>query len=181
MRKSAFLLFVALPCLTAAAALAQPPAPDAGGRHRPDPAARHAEMCSDHLARESGRLAYLEAKLELTEAQKPLFGKWRQALLDSAAKHKAACLASPAGAGWGGSILDRQAEEEQTLSLKLQSLQASHSALKALYEGLTPAQRQVLDRPEHGHEGHQGPDEHRSWGHGPGGMGEQPPRLPLPQ
>ena len=62
-------------------------------QHHPDFAAMHKSMCEDHQAEAAARLAFVEVKLGLTDAQKPLFAKWRQAVLDSAAKQKATCLA----------------------------------------------------------------------------------------
>src|SRR5215813_6000121 len=38
------------------------------------------KMCIEHFARSSGRLAYLEAKLQLTADQQPLWDKWAEAV-----------------------------------------------------------------------------------------------------
>src|SRR5208337_4308756 len=43
-----------------------------------DPGAWHQHFCTERYARKAAHLAYLEAKLNLTEQQKPNWGKWRQ-------------------------------------------------------------------------------------------------------
>jgi hypothetical protein len=137
-----------------------------------DPAARHAEICRDRLAEHAARLAFLEARLELTEAQKPLFNKWRQAVLDNAAKEKATCLGLAPKAGTPPTIVEREAQEQTILSQKLQGLQSSHAALQALYDSLTASQRQILDHPHrHGHHEDEG-----GWGMMHGGFGPMEPR-----
>jgi hypothetical protein len=175
MFKTKIALLAALSLLCAGSALAQPPAGPGGGPQGmgrgPGNPAWHAEMCQDREAAAAARLAYLEAKLKPTAAQKPLFDKWRQALLDSAAKEKAACLSVTPPAGGPPSIVEREAHLQAMLSAKLQGLQNSHAALQALYDSLTPAQREILDRPHHGRHGKGG----EGWGmHG--GYGPMGPR-----
>jgi hypothetical protein len=149
------------------AGLAMAQAPDAqpAERHHPDFAALHKSMCEDKAAHAAARLAYVEAKLNLTEAQKPLFAKWRQAVMDGEAKQKAACLAEPAPSPEARpTILDREQREETMLSARLQLLQSTRPALKAFYDSLTDAQKDSFNRMHqehmrlHGHdgEGHQG-------------------------
>ena len=41
-------------------------------------------LCNDMVARETGQLAYLEAKLALTPAQAPLYARWKGVKLDLA-------------------------------------------------------------------------------------------------
>jgi hypothetical protein len=164
-------LFAAVPLLCASLAAAQAPAGAPEHRH-PDMAAMHKAMCGDHQAAQAARLAFVEAKLELTDAQKPLFAKWRQIVLDNAAKAKASCLsATPkpdAKPDIWPTIIDREAHAEMLLAARLEAMKASRPALQALYENLTPAQRQVLDHPRHRggwnqhggmHEGMRGHDE----------------------
>lgn len=127
----------------------------------------HKGMCTDRYAHEAGRLAYLQARLNLTEQQIPAWVKWAQIETRSAEKDRDSCLAMTPKAEGKPTIVDREAEMEKHLSMRLENLQASHPALQALYDVLTPEQRAILDRP---HEG--GPMGER--GHGPMGEHEGP-------
>jgi hypothetical protein len=164
-KKLALLSTAALLC----AGLAMAQAPDAQQRpehHRPDFAAMHKSMCEDRMAHAAAKLAYVETKLNLTDAQKPLFAKWRQAVLDSEAKQKTACLAEPAPSPDSHpTILDREQREETKLSERLQMLQSTRPALKAFYDSLTDAQKEGFNRMhEHGRD-------HQGFGHGEGHEG----------
>jgi hypothetical protein len=176
MSKLSLAVLVAFPLLTAGVALADSQIPDRD--HHPDRVAMHKDMCADQQAREAGRLAFLEAKLDLTDAQKPLFTKWRQALLESAGKQKAACLAAAPKTELAPTIVEHEAHNEAMLSARLASLQSSRPALQSLYDSLSPAQRQILDRPaHHGHGGGPGGPDHLEMMHG----GAPMPRMPAGQ
>jgi hypothetical protein len=149
MTKIRFAVLAAIPFLYAGIASAQTPA--ASEHQHGDMAAHHKEMCGDLTAHHAARLAYVETKLELTDAQKPLFNKWRQVILDNAAKAKTDCLAMTPKTDAKPTILDRQTHAEMMLAAHLDAMKASHAALQALYDSLTPAQRQVLDSPKHHH------------------------------
>ena len=153
-----------IPFLYAGIASAQMPAAE---HQHGDMAAHHKEMCGNLTAHHAARLAFVESKLELTEAQKPLFNKWRQVILDNAAKAKTACLAMTPKADTPVTIVDRQSHAEMMLAAKLDAMKSSHAALQALYDSLTPDQRKVLDHPQHGHHmmmhhmgEHQGMEQH---------------------
>src|SRR5579863_9061696 len=49
------------------------------------------QMCEDHYAREVGRMAYLEARLNLTQPEQPLFARWKGVKLDIAKRRAADC------------------------------------------------------------------------------------------
>lgn len=148
------LMISALPLFLASLASAEP-SPQAMPQH--DHQAMHQQMCGEMYARHSGKLAYLEARLELTAQQKPLFEKWRQSVLDTAAGERSLCQAAAPGHDAPPSIVDRQEHMQKMLEAKLKGMQASAPALKALYDSLTPAQKTVLDRMPHGHfRGHGG-------------------------
>jgi|SRR5579859_379707 len=145
------------------AGLAMAQAPDAQqhpDRHRPDPVALHKSMCEDHAARTAAKLAYVEAKLSLTDAQKPLFAKWRQAVLESANKHKTACLAeAPPQPDAKPTVLEREQKQESLLQARLQMLQSTRPALQAFYDSLTDAQKDSFNRMHERHmRGHEGGD-----------------------
>lgn len=160
------LVFAAFPLLWATATLAQdtpagsPPGnsssqqssmPHPGMRQQEeDPVLRHKTFCSDRYAQEVAHLAYLEAKLDLTEKQRGAWHKWQQWQLDGADKEQVTCLSDAPKADGKPTALDMETRIEKTLTIKLQNLQSSRPALEALYEALTPAQRTVFDRPPHG-------------------------------
>jgi len=145
MTKNKIAILAVLPLLYAGAASAQAPA-----EHQPgDMAAHVAQMCTNHVAEVAAKLAFAESKLELTDAQKPLFAKWRQAIMDSANKHKASCLAMAPKVEAHPTILDQQSHEEMMLAARLETLKASHPALQALYDSLNPEQRKFLDQAHH--------------------------------
>ena len=154
----------AVPLLWASLAVAQPAAGDApagtmamqphpmmdGAVPPKDLAKWHKGMCTERYAHQSAHLAYLEAKLALTDKQRPAWIKWQQWEMQAAAQDRDACLANTPKDNIAPTALDREAALEKGLALHLQSLQASRPALQALYDVLTPEQRAVLDHPEEG-------------------------------
>ena len=56
-----------------------------------DMAARMKQMCDDQVARETGRLAYLETRLDLTSSEQPLFQRWKDAVLGVSRRHTDQC------------------------------------------------------------------------------------------
>nr|RAV98684.1 hypothetical protein DBT41_14485 [Aerococcus urinae] len=128
---------------------------DTAASAHPDRAKIHQSMCADRAARATGRLAYLEARLNLTEAQKAPFAKYRDAVTANAKAAEQDCLARPEKAkSWDKrpSIVDRQARMQQMLEMKLAELKATRPALETLYASLNADQKAVLDRS--GGEGH---------------------------
>jgi len=105
------------------------------------------KMCVERYARRAGHLAYLEAKLDLTAAQKPLWDKWAQATADGATTMRDACLAGVPAQGTEVSALAREDRWEKLLSTRLDALKAARPALEALYQSLTPEQRATFDHP----------------------------------
>jgi hypothetical protein len=127
-----------------------PPAAAAEHRHG-DMAAWHKDMCSEHYARTASHLAYLQAKLGLSEQQAVTFGKWRQAMLDQGAKERASCLEMAPKGSAKPTILDHEARLEKMLATKLQSLQATRPALEAAYDSLSAEQKAIFDQAVHRH------------------------------
>lgn len=120
---------------------------------------RPQERCAERYARKVARLAYLEARLNLTEQQKPAFAKWRQIKIDTADKRRASCLARQPGRGQNETAVEREARVEKRLSERLQTLQTTRPVLQALYESLSPEQKVVFDQAvarghRHGHRWH---------------------------
>jgi hypothetical protein len=152
-------ILTAIALVSATAAMAQTagsgsPAPAPKSFEHHDPVARMKAMCIKHFARSAGRLAYLEARLQLTADQQPQWDKWRQAVAAGAEKERTDCLADLPAAGQRPTALDRDSHIEKMMATKVATLQAARPALEALYQSLTPEQRLVFDRPMHGrHEG----------------------------
>jgi hypothetical protein len=111
----------------------------------------HLRACTERYARIAGRLAYLEAKLELMADQHPLWDKWRDAVISGVDQQRALCRQSPFRPGAHSTIVERQAYFGQITAARAQALQTAQPALEALYKALSPEQREVLDRPIDGH------------------------------
>jgi hypothetical protein len=160
MRKISFALCAIIPLAWGTMALAADPSGQDMGSARPtaehrhgDMAAWHKEMCTDRYAHEASRLAYIQAKLSLSEPQSALFAKWRQAVLDQGTKERAACLDLTPKGDSKPTFLEREAHMEKVLALKLQGLQATRPALEALYNSLSDEQKTIFDHASrhHGH------------------------------
>ena len=125
--------------------------------HMRDPAAAK-NMCIEHFARSAGRLAYLEAKLQLTADQKPLWDKWEEATAAGSATMKDDCIAGLPAKETPSTALDRDRRVEKLLTDKLDTLKTARPALEALYQSLSPEQRIAFDHStKWGHKGKGGP------------------------
>jgi Spy/CpxP family protein refolding chaperone len=104
---------------------------------------RREQICKELYARKAGELAFLEAKLSLNANQAPLFGRWKQISLDAAKQRETECAAPerPRQAH-RLSVVDRLTLEEDLLKKRLSDIQAERPALTALYNSLTPAQKE---------------------------------------
>ena len=154
-------LFGSAVLFSAGLAMAQTPDAPHSEHHRPDFAAMHKNMCEDHAAHTAAKLAYVEAKLSLTDAQKPLFAKWRQAVMDSVTKQKTACLAeAPPKPDAKPTVLEHEQKEEAMLQARLQMLQGTRPALEAFYNSLTDAQKDSFNRMHEEHMRQMGMGEH---------------------
>jgi hypothetical protein len=149
-------------------------APARRGFNRPAPgdiAARLKDMCDNSVARETGRLAYLETWLDLTAGERPLFQRWRDAVLGVAHRRADRCnqqvgqrlaqrQAAPAQQGQtpqGQATrdqraanrpgpADRMARQEDRLKERLADIEAERPALQVLYNALSPEQKTELAR-----------------------------------
>jgi len=154
--KSALIVpFLAALALSASAAVAQQPPPPtqadgpmARGAWRmngEDMQKHRAEFCSDIAPRAVGKLAYLEARLQLTDRQKPLFERWKNTVLSSVNAHADKC------ATWkrpemDASVVEKLKRQEQHLKTRLADLQAQMPALESLASSLNQDQMRILDR-----------------------------------
>lgn len=105
------------------------------------------ERCIDRLAWRAARRAYIETKLDLTAAQRPLWEKVENAAQAEAQTERQLCTALKAAAST--TVIDRLDHMQQFLSARLDGLKAAQPAVAALYQALTPAQRAILDHPFH--------------------------------
>ena len=172
-----FLPAIALGLLCATSALAQSAPPDRQrmqdwmAAHKGDMAAWHARMCTDRYARRVGQIAYLGAKLDLDDSQRPLFESWKNSVLGSAKDGESACLAHAPDMSHPPTIMDREARMHAMLEARLAAMDAQKPALEALYQSLSPEQKAALDHM--GHHRHGGMDGHGGHGWHHDGQQEQ--------
>jgi LTXXQ motif family protein len=103
------------------------------------------EQCVDRLARRAARRAYVEAKLDLTAEQRPLWDKVQSIAESEQQKERQLCdLLKPGGQS---TALERMDRAQQFLSARLDALQSAKPAVQALYQSLTPDQKAVFDHP----------------------------------
>ncbi len=161
MLKGKLALVAAIPLLWSSFALAQAPAQiDSPAQldskeSGEDVFEWHTSNCTEHHAIRAAHLAYLEVKLNLTDQQRDLWNKWRQARLEAANQYRAACVEHQAKAKRPTAV-EWEARREKFLTAELRQLEAERPALAALYDALTPEQRVLFDashRP------------HLAWGH----------------
>jgi hypothetical protein len=113
---------------------------------------RHAMMggsprarCEERLARRAGLRAYVEAKLNLTPAQRPLWEKVQAAAQEEARQERQLCDAAKPGAS--PNVVARLDRREQFLSVRLAGLKSAKPAVAALYDALSPEQKNIIDHP----------------------------------
>jgi hypothetical protein len=142
-------------------------------------AARMKQMCDDHYAREVGRMAYLETRLNLTQPEQPLFAHWKGVKLDIAKRHTAECGQRTAAHQDRkmSTPVERMGREQDMLKKRLADLDAERPVLAALYDGLTPQQREALS-PHRGRMMAGGMRDRGMMRHGPMEMGDHPPAQP---
>ena len=103
------------------------------------------ERCVDRLAWRAARRAYVETKLDLTAEQRPLWDKL-QAIAE-AQQQKERPLCATLKEDGSATMLDRIDRAQQFLSSRLDALRAAKPAVQALYQALSPDQREIFDHP----------------------------------
>jgi hypothetical protein len=103
------------------------------------------QMCEDRYAREVGQMAYLETRLGLSQSQQSLFARWKGVKLEIAKRDGADCgqRAAHLSRAMLGPV-ERMGREQDMLKKRLADLDAERPALAALYDALTPQQRETL-------------------------------------
>ena len=120
--------------------------PNAMGASRdfaPDPR----QFCDERYAGEVGRMAYLEARLHLTDAEQSLFAHWKDVRLDSAKRQAADCASRTSEDRDRADPVARMSREEEMLKQRIADLDTERPAFSALYAALAPDQRQTLAPP----------------------------------
>lgn len=107
------------------------------------------QACIDRLARRAGFIASIGFKLNLTSEQKPLWDKVMAVTQSSEEAQRKLCDALPANAQDRDKLtaIDRLHHREQVLQARLQALQQVDPAVQALYDKLTPQQKEIIDHP----------------------------------
>lgn len=118
--------------------------PFAALHERPTPR----DICLDGLAREAAMRGYVEVKLDLTAAQRPLWQHVADAAKTADEARRDLCQKLPASIEarpptWPQAL----ALQQEMLAARLVELQQVQPAVSALYDALTPDQRLSLDPP----------------------------------
>jgi hypothetical protein len=93
------------------------------------------------LERVQGHLAFLEAELKISDAQRPLWTAFAQATRLNAEKHNGmAAMAPKPDAG----PVDRLAHQEHALAARLDGVRAMKAALTPLYAALNVEQKKTF-------------------------------------
>jgi hypothetical protein len=103
------------------------------------------QHCIDRLAWRAARQAYVETELNLTSEQRPLWDKLQGIAQSEQQRERPLCnqLKSPEEM----TMLDRLDRAQAFLSARLDALNAAKPAVQALYQSLTPEQREIFDHP----------------------------------
>jgi len=106
------------------------------------------QRCEEQLARRSGLIAYVVAKLNLTPEQRPLWDKLQAVIQAATDRERQLCTQlQPEADRSQETILDKLARREQFLVARLQGLQQVRPAVDQLYQVLTAEQKAVINHP----------------------------------
>ncbi len=143
-RRPVMMAMAATPLTTPLSAMTASAPGDDGGAP-PDMAGPPGQFCKDMVARRIGELAYFEAKLSLTAAQKPAFDRWKDATLEVARRQAAHCGDRPHEKE-RPTLIGHMEREEVLLKERLADLETERPALEGLYTALNPQQQMELTR-----------------------------------
>lgn len=106
------------------------------------------DLCLDDVAREAGARGYWSAKLDLTQAQQPLWQRVDAAAsVGEAAKRKLCAKLPPTPDAPQPTPPQALAHRQELLEAELAELQQLQPTIAALYDSLSPEQRAVIDPP----------------------------------
>ncbi len=103
------------------------------------------QRCIDRLARRAAVRAYLETELNLTQEQRPLWDRLQSIAQGEQQRERQLC--NQAKPQEELTMLDRLDRMQQFLSSRLDAIQAAKPAVQALYQSLSPEQREIFDHP----------------------------------
>lgn len=132
---------------TAAFALTLAAAPLAAAVAQPGPGDGFnpmAHMCQDIDARHAAMLAYGEAKLKLTDAQKPAYKKLSDSLAAAHEPMRKLC-ADPAGMEFPAQLPARIERMQKVMEVRADAMRRAIPAIKEFYGQLTADQQKVAD------------------------------------
>jgi len=157
------------------------PGPDGAGKPaKEDMAKMHAMMRTDGYAREVGKLATLEVRLNLSAKQKPLFEKWKAVKLAAVKARAEKCSENKPSEPFkvGRKAPDLVAglkTEESRLKDRLGEITAELPTLSALVASLSDGQKAALMPMGLGPHHHMGPPARAPYGGPEAGPGMPPP------
>jgi hypothetical protein len=117
------------------------PPPFLAGGAMPSPQ----EACLEMSALRAGYFAYLRQRLDLTPAQASLWHDVETAVDETNTAARGDCAALPAEPDKPG-LTQALSVADRHLTARRQGLQRISGPLLKLYEGLSPAQREIMDR-----------------------------------
>jgi hypothetical protein len=117
------------------------PPPFLAGGAMPSPQ----EACLEMSALRAGYFAYLRQRLDLTPAQASLWRDIEAAVGETTAAARTDCAALPGEPDKPG-LTQALSLADRHLTARRQGLQRISAPLLKLYEGLSPAQREIIDR-----------------------------------
>ncbi len=103
------------------------------------------ERCIDRLAWRAARRAFVEAKLDLTAEQRPLWDRLQGIARNEQQRERQLCDQLKPDADL--TAVDRMDRAQQFLSARLDALQSAKPAMQALYQSLNSEQKEIFDHP----------------------------------
>ena len=103
-------------------------------------------MCSAMASHVEGRIAYVKAELQVTDAQEPLWTAYAAAARDNAKTMTARCAIMMGKRDPQVSLPDRLDQNAQLMSAHLEAMRTMIKALKPLYAALSESQKKTADQ-----------------------------------
>jgi LTXXQ motif family protein len=103
-------------------------------------------MCGAMESHIEGRLAYIKAELQVTDAQEPLWNAYAAAARDNAKTMIGRCATMMGKRDPQMSLPDRLDQNEQLMTAHLEAVRAMIKALKPLYAALSDSQKKAADQ-----------------------------------